>query len=159
VNEVFYVRTTAQWKALSHPLRVAVLKMLTEKPMTNERLAAALKQESGKLYFHTRQLLEAGMIQIVETRMRGTIAEKVYGAVAQTYVAAGLPQESGEDTEDGNTFTARLTPEQAQEFSERLQALLSEYQGTNGETPNTAAYGLSFLMHALPQPKSVLRSL
>lgn len=149
MNDVFYVRTTAHWKALSHPLRVAVLKMLIDKPMTNERLAVALRQESGKLYFHTRQLLEAGMIEIAETRMRGTIAEKVYSAVARTYVATGLPEISadGPPTVESGSFTARLSPQQAEAFTERLQALVAEFQG-NGT--DSADYSLRCLMHAVP---------
>jgi DNA-binding transcriptional ArsR family regulator len=156
VKNVFYVRTTTHWKALSHPLRVAILKLVIDKPMTNERLAVTLRQESGKLYFHTKQLLEAGMIEIVETRMRGTIAEKVYGAVARAYVATGLPQEATDNAGvvEG-TFTANLTPEQASAFTERLQALLAEFEGTeNGST----AYSLRCLMHPLPEATSSSRS-
>jgi DNA-binding transcriptional ArsR family regulator len=160
VKDVFYVRTTAHWKALSHPLRVAVLKMLIEKPMTNERLAVALRQESGKLYFHTRQLLEAGMIEIAETRMRGTIAEKVYTAVAHTYVATGLPESAADGaTVEGGSFTARMTPDRARAFTERLEALVAEFQIEGQEAADGADYSLRCLMHAVPngaEPRLVL---
>src|SRR5687768_884360 len=76
MQEQFILKTTAHWKALSHPLRVAALRLLGDRAMTNEELAQALCVESGKLYFHTKQLLDAGLIELVETRAKGPITEK-----------------------------------------------------------------------------------
>ena len=48
----------------------------TEK--TNEELATALGVASGKLYFHTKKLLDAGLIELARTREKGPVTEKLY---------------------------------------------------------------------------------
>lgn len=46
--------------------------------MTNEELAAELDVASGKLYFHTKKLLDAGLIEFAGTRRKGPLTEKLY---------------------------------------------------------------------------------
>jgi DNA-binding transcriptional ArsR family regulator len=83
----FELKTAAHWKGLAHPLRVGILERLKNGAMTNEELAKSLGVESGKLYFHTKQLLTAGLIERAGSRQNGPITEKLYRAVAKKYVA------------------------------------------------------------------------
>ena len=85
--DLFEMQTPAQWKAFSHPLRLRILEELADQPRTNEELAAALGEQSGKLYFHTKKLLDAGLIVLDSTRQKGPITEKLYKSVARRFTA------------------------------------------------------------------------
>lgn len=87
MQKTFEIATTKHWKALGHPLRLGILDELRRGERTNEELAKALGVESGKLYFHTKQLLTAGMIELAGTRQKGPITEKLYRVVAQRFYA------------------------------------------------------------------------
>jgi DNA-binding transcriptional ArsR family regulator len=173
-----FLQTTAQWKALGHPLRASILRLLTERAMTNEQMAEALGVESGKLYFHTKQLLDAEMIEVTETRTRGTIVEKFYRAVALQYVADGLPDTTSREvplfdgllsdalwlyrktwqetpglnrkTHYAFHFTHRLDPGRMQEFVRHMKALVAEFQDARTENPEDLEYSFALLLHAIP---------
>src|SRR5579871_3932829 len=89
-EDTFFIRTQAHWKAISHPLRLGIVRLLRQKAMTNEELAHALGVASGKLYFHTKQLLDAGLIRFVGTRQKQAITEKLYRATNMRFRLAPL---------------------------------------------------------------------
>lgn len=178
MNEPFVLKTTAHWKALSHPLRSSILHLLTEHRMTNEELADTLGVESGKLYFHTKQLFEAGLIHIVETRLKGPITEKVYQAVARSFVVHELPNfGEGEappfdalvagllamyrqawrdhETWEGGAhyayhLTHRVPPDRMKEFIRRMKELTAEFEDARTDAPDATEYSFGLLLHALP---------
>jgi DNA-binding transcriptional ArsR family regulator len=84
----FTLQSQKHFKAFSHPLRLAILRLLATEAKTNEELAKALGVASGKLYFHTKTLLEAGLIEPAGTREKGHLTEKLYRTVAQQFVAS-----------------------------------------------------------------------
>jgi DNA-binding transcriptional ArsR family regulator len=87
MQQTFEITTSGHWKAIAHPLRVGILSLLQKAQLTNEEMAKQLGVESGKLYFHTKMLLTHGLIELVATRQKGPITEKLYAAVAKNYVA------------------------------------------------------------------------
>lgn len=179
MQEQIELTTTAHWKAVAHPLRVSILGLLTEAAQTNEELARALNVESGKLYFHTRRLLEAGLIEMVETRQKGPITEKLYRAVARAFTTAA-PEKGG----DAPTFDTMLTaalelyratwresggladetelafhlvlphrPKRRREFVERLRRLCDDFQKeASPDAPNARPLAISVLLHGIPPP-------
>jgi DNA-binding transcriptional ArsR family regulator len=181
MEQQFILKTTAHWKALSHPLRSSILSLLTEHSLTNEELADTLGVESGKLYFHTRQLFEAGLIHIVETRAKGPITEKVYQAVARNFVSNGLPDAREGDAppfdamvagllamyrqawrdhgswngkaHHGFHFLHRVPTERMAEFVTRLKALAEEFEEIRTDDPDATEYSMGILLHALPPGK------
>lgn len=87
----FVLTTPAHLDAVAHPLRIRVLWLLNDRPMTNQQMAAELGESPSRLHFHVRKLAAAGLIHIVETRPKGGVLEKLYGLVADRYVLdAGL---------------------------------------------------------------------
>jgi DNA-binding transcriptional ArsR family regulator len=143
-----------QWKAVSHPLRIGILGLLAREALTNEELAKALGVASGKLYFHTKKLLDAGLIAPAGTRQKGPLTEKLYRAVARR-LTLPEPVKGGEapplepvllaavelyratwhetgglhgQTEGGYHLVLPHTPERRREFIERLQALVQDFQ-------------------------------
>jgi DNA-binding transcriptional ArsR family regulator len=72
---VRYVDDAKTLKALSDPLRLAILNLLMYrtsgplKALTVKELAAELGQPQTKLYRHVKQLQGAGLIEVAETRV------------------------------------------------------------------------------------------
>ena len=173
-SDVFELQTPAQWKAFSHPLRLRILEQLADDALTNEELARALGEQSGKLYFHTRRLLDAGLIVLDRTRQKGPITEKLYRAAARRFVAApptldgdippletaltsalalyrrdwresgGLPGE----LQLGFHLTLPLDLEARCEFAGRIQALLDDFQTSGSDAPDARRVSLGVLIHS-----------
>ena len=172
--DIFELRTPVQWKAISHPLRLRILDALAGGPRTNEEIAAALGERSGKLYFHTKRLLDAGMIVLDHTRQKGPITEKLYRAAGCRFLAP--PPEKGghrppfEDAlvsalelyrgnwhemgglpgqiEGGFHLVLALTPERGREFAARLTALFEDFRASGSDAPDTRPVSLAALMHS-----------
>lgn len=72
-------------KALADPLRVHILSLFIERPMTAKQMADRLKQPSAKIHYHVKELERNGLIAMVETREKGGILEKYYSAVASFF--------------------------------------------------------------------------
>ena len=169
------MQSPAQWKAFSHPLRLRILEKLAEQPHTNEELAAALGEQSGKLYFHTKKLLDAGLIALDSTRQKGPITEKLYRAVArrftapppvkggplpplEQYLVAGLDlyrstwaETNGLDglTELGFHLVLPVEPERCLEFAARVRALFEDFGAAGLAAPDTEKIALTVVMHSV----------
>jgi DNA-binding transcriptional ArsR family regulator len=142
------VEDPKQIKAFADPLRVRVLVVLTEREATNQQLADSLDEPQAKVLYHLRVLLEAELIELVRTRVKGGNVEEYYRAVARTFELRPSPElraeivgaEVGALARDlaasGERFpgeqrllarTHRLRPEQMESFFERLIALADEF--------------------------------
>lgn len=173
------MQTPDQWKAFSHPLRLRILELLAEDARTNEELATLLGEQSGKLYFHTKKLLDAGLITLESTRQKGPITEKLYKAVARQFTApapvksgpvpplAGLVtlgldfyrtvwEETGglpDQYEFGGHLVLPLEPERRREFVERVQALFDDFKASGSEASDAKKVALTVLIHEADMPK------
>jgi DNA-binding transcriptional ArsR family regulator len=140
-----------QIKAYTDPLRIRILHILSDREATNHQLAAALGESQAKVLHHVRFLLDAGLIRLVEERVRGGNVEKYYRATARLYGLRPAPAES--PALSGAVFEsitqelvasatlwpdrlpswegrrARLSPERVEKFNARLMALIEEYWG------------------------------
>lgn len=77
------VTDAATLRALSDPLRLAILRVLMAEPsrvMSVKELAAALGEPQTRLYRHVKQLEERQLIQVAETRVVSGIIEQRYRA-------------------------------------------------------------------------------
>ncbi len=177
--EQFVMQTPEQWKAFSHPLRLRILEALAREPRTNEELAAALGEQSGKLYFHTKKLLDAGLIVLDSTRQKGPITEKLYKSVArrftapvpvkggktpplEQYLVAGLDlyrstwAETGglpDQIEGGFHLVLPLDTKRRAEFVARLHALADDFREAGSAAPDAQKIALTVLMHAVDTRK------
>jgi DNA-binding transcriptional ArsR family regulator len=60
--------------AVAHPIRLAVLRMAEEEPVSASEVAVALGEPLGTVAYHFRVLHTAGLIELVsEERKRGSI--------------------------------------------------------------------------------------
>jgi DNA-binding transcriptional ArsR family regulator len=147
------VDSPEQLKAFIDPLRNRALAILCEHEATNQQLARALGEPHAKVLHHVRALLDAGLIVLVETRIKGGNVEKYYRAVARMFgirpspdllpavvggelqalsqevaASAAIWPERGE-APNWEGRSARMSRERLREFTRRLQALIAEYWG------------------------------
>jgi DNA-binding transcriptional ArsR family regulator len=158
--------TSAQVKAISHPLRTTMLSLLHERAATVSELAVALERPKSTVAHHIKVLNEAGLVQVVRTRRVRAIDERFYGRTARMFyvgVERGLDREplprdfndfevaARESTaahEDGKLWGfirhARISEAQASEFWERMAELVTEFDELprSGETVYGFAVGV-----------------
>jgi DNA-binding transcriptional ArsR family regulator len=149
---VMVVESPEQIKAFTDPLRVKVLRILAERSATNQQIADLLNEPHAKVLYHIRFLVDAGLIQLVDTQIKGGNVEKYYRALA--YIFDIRPPQGDVDndlalvqpaldalwgdmiasvktypdyTAHIQTRRKQMTPEKAAEFIGKLRALLNEY--------------------------------
>jgi DNA-binding transcriptional ArsR family regulator len=176
IQETLTLSTQAQWKAVSHPLRLAILKTLIEREQTNEELARALRKPSGQLHYHTRTLLDAGLIRQVATRDRGHLTEKLYRAVARSWraapptlggespplleaIQAGLDLYRASWDEAGDALSPQMgfhlvlprSVEKQNELIDKIRALFAEFQTPTTPDGSESTLALTVLLHSTPE--------
>ena len=89
-----FIEDVATLRALAEPTRLAILSALLKPPwpkiMSVKELAAELGVSPTRLYRHVRQLEEARLVEVAETRI-------VSGILEQRYQASGHDVRFGED--------------------------------------------------------------
>lgn len=137
--------TPARMKALGDPLRALLLDLVLERAMSVTELAERVRRPRGSVAHHVDLLVRVGLLQVVATRRRRAVDERMYGRTAETImfpdslhdgdlpffadaraVAAfdvPLEQQAG-----GFTLRhARIRAESANEFYRRLHSLALEF--------------------------------
>ncbi len=66
---------------VAHPLRIAALSILAERPASPKELAAELGSPVGNISYHVRELERLGMIELVDEKKRRGAIEHFYRAV------------------------------------------------------------------------------
>jgi DNA-binding transcriptional ArsR family regulator len=71
-------------RALSHPLRVRILEILSERVASPNDLATELGVDLGHIAYHTRTLDRCGCLELVDTAQRRGATEHFYRAADRT---------------------------------------------------------------------------
>ena len=141
-----------QLKAIFDPTRSRILGVIQYQPATSKQIADRLGIPPGTVGHHLRILEEAGLAQVIARRqIRGTVA-KYYTRTARLY-DYDMPHEAAQDTSPAlHIITqlrdqladalalnetdflcrtgfphARLSPERAQVYQERLHRLIADF--------------------------------
>ena len=72
-------------KSITDPLRLQILEVLVQSPMTVNQIAEKLGLSASKLYYHVNLLEKHGFLQVVDTTIHGNIIEKHYWVTAYDY--------------------------------------------------------------------------
>ena len=173
--------TILQAKAASHPLRLRILRLCGQQPMTNKQLADRLDTQPGTTLYHVRLLVEAGLLEPVPVRTGTSGAlEKPYRATGQSWwLSAYGDTEDGEpydDRDEGHSlatieafqaelreagpgsvrsfarFFLHLSEEEMRELDRRLLAVLDEYIQTDHQRLDRPALGGMVVLHELADP-------
>lgn len=68
-------------RVMSDPLRMRIGWLLDEHGLTAKEIADRLRIEPNRLYYHLRMMEEAGVIAVVDHKVVGRLAERVYKVV------------------------------------------------------------------------------
>jgi len=82
------ITESGQFKALGHPVRWRLIRLLGERDATTTQLAAALERSKGSVGHHVKVLSDAGLIELSRTRQVGGATEKYWRRSAPGYESA-----------------------------------------------------------------------
>jgi DNA-binding transcriptional ArsR family regulator len=160
--------TVAEIKAMSHPLRVRILRLCGDHELTNKQLADRLGEDAGTVYYHVRQLVAAGFLEPVAVRTGESGAlEKPYRSTGKSWwLSVPVDDLAGADglapvdafqqelAEAGPAsvatyarFSLHLSAEDVAELDRRIVAVIDEYVETDAERLHLPAHGGIFLLH------------
>jgi DNA-binding transcriptional ArsR family regulator len=173
--------TILQAKAASHPLRLRILRLCGQQPMTNKQLADRLNSQPGTTLYHVRLLVKAGLLEPapIRTGTSGAL-EKPYRTSGQSWwLSAYGDTDEGEPYDDRDDqsslapieafqaelreagpgsvrtfarFMLHLSEEEVRELDRRLLAVLDEYIQTDHQRLDRPALGGIVVLHQLADP-------
>ncbi len=74
-----------QIRAIANPLRIRMLQLFAEEPLTTKQVADRLGEKATRLYNHARALEQAGLIRLVRTRQNRGTTERYLEAVGSRF--------------------------------------------------------------------------
>ena len=102
-------------KAMSHPLRASILRILTERTASPAEMARDLDEDLSNVSYHTKQLVGFECVELVSTRpVRGAL-EHFYRATERHLI----------DTEDWETLDPVAGFDHRQPVAERAHRLVA----------------------------------
>lgn len=160
--------TARELKALSHPLRVRIVRLCGTRELTNKQLADRLGVDPGTVLYHVRQLVDAGFLEpaAVRTGESGAL-EKPYRSTGRTWwLSVGAEELGGggalapvqafeqELAEAGPAsiasyarFALHLSPEDVAELDRRIVAVIDEFVETDADRAHLPVHGGMFVLH------------
>lgn len=159
--------TQAEARALSHPLRLRILRVCREEPLTNSEIAERLGEGPATVLFHVRTLVRNGFLRReAERRGRRGAREVPYRATGKSLALRFGPDSEGElaiidatraevaeagpeATLTMSRLASRLTPELVEEFVRRAEAIERDFMAADGQGPVSVA--MMVVMHRRPQ--------
>ncbi|PRX65299.1 helix-turn-helix protein [Nonomuraea fuscirosea] len=159
------LRSSAQFKALGHPLRHRMVNLLRQRPATLGELTTALGSTKGTVGYHVRVLREAGLARLASTRqVRGGTEHRFElvstgfrldeaGGAAFLFDAALAEMSPAPAADPGHTVLRHLwlTPGQARALAERLETLRPDHH--EAADLATEPYGLLLSLYRADIPR------
>ncbi|HZR43681.1 MAG TPA: winged helix-turn-helix domain-containing protein [Ktedonobacteraceae bacterium] len=168
------VNTALQFKALGDATRWRILGVIQHQPATAKQIADRIKVSPGTVGHHLQVLEEAGLAQVVARRLVRGIVAKYYTRTARIFILDFPPEIRGRspislnmlldardelaevlalDAQDSKAQVSfprvRLSEERAQEYSERLRALINDFVQETPD-PDGVVYSLCLAFFKAP---------
>ena len=84
MKEFYEVTDPEALKSLAIPERVKILELFEDlEPRTAKQIATELGENAARLHYHVKELVRVGLLEQVDTRVKGSIVEKYYEPVAK----------------------------------------------------------------------------
>lgn len=84
MKEIHNVTDSESLKSLAVPERVKILELFEDlEPRTAKQIATELGENAARLHYHVKELVRVGLLEQVDTRVKGSIVEKYYQPVAK----------------------------------------------------------------------------
>ena len=145
--------TVAEHKALSHPLRMRILRLCLDEPRTNRELADRLDANPATVLHHVRTLVRTGFLESEPTRAgRRGARERPYRSTGKSWtlevheggvvgMLAQIEALRDELVEAGSEailtsarLGVRLAPDRVSDFQARFAALVEELKAADDPT-------------------------
>lgn len=78
MKDVIVLRELEEIKAISHPYRVEIIEAFGQEPLSAKQLSEMLGEPHAKINYHIKILVSAGILDLVEERVKSGIIEKYY---------------------------------------------------------------------------------
>lgn len=163
MNEELELGDPAAVKALFDPLRFRLFGLLRT-PRSIPELAREVDLPADRLYYHVRLLVEAGLVQQVDTRASGSgrHTERIYGRTAERFtfsgeldlagesplraitheVESGLRSASTDDPASISYHVYALSDTRARELENRIRELIAEYDDRGRAPKGSRRFGV-----------------
>ena len=151
----------ADARALASTLRLRILRLCLDEPMTNREIAARLERNPATVLHHVRTLVDRGFLTAQPVRRGARGAREVpYLATGKSWRTPGVPRSSRilidtfleevalVDPQEVLTTRLGLRLDQAgfEELTSRLGAVLEEFAG-RGPTTDGTPYSVFLALH------------
>lgn len=139
--------TLTQQKIISNPLRVEIIILLSEKPMTSKQVADRLEKNPGTMFYHIQQLFKHDFLELVreEVSPKGVV-EKYYKAKATLFKVKDTEHNQKKDYRVKRSNYLMLSDDELAELSDEISELYYKYtQKSLQEKKNRTAYTISFV--------------
>lgn len=107
-DDQMVISTLDTLRVFADPLRQQILDSVRDEARTVKQIAALLKRQPTKLYYHINLLEEHKLIRVTETRIVSGIIEKQYRAAARRFEIRRTLLLPGVDGEDAERLDAAL---------------------------------------------------
>lgn len=156
----------AEVRALAHPLRLRIIRLCLDGPLTNRQIAERLNEEAATVLYHVRTLERNGfLVRQAERRGRRGAREIPYLSTRKSIsldlgLASGVEAAMLEATRDEvieagseavltmSRLGIRLPASRIDEFEARLESLVRDYAAA--EDPQGEPVALMVLLHRRP---------
>ncbi|KGA97202.1 hypothetical protein AJ85_08420 [Alkalihalobacillus alcalophilus ATCC 27647 = CGMCC 1.3604] len=116
-----------QQKLISNPLRVKIIYLLAEEPMTSKQVAEALEMSPGNIHYHIQQLYKNDILELTEVRENKGINEKYYQSKATHFdLEEGVEKAKAEKVDSSQTFID-FSESDLKAFNNEFSQLLLKY--------------------------------
>ena len=150
LEEVQELRSETELRAVADKTRRRILSLLRSRAASTTELAEALGQPKGTVGHHLKVLEDAKLIRVVRTRKVRALTEKYYGRHARLYrivadegahtLASEMLRQVADEVapaeEASNSLAvvhARVAPEHAAAFAQRVHEIASDFQALDDE--------------------------
>lgn len=86
MKDILVLRELDEIKAISHPYRLEILESFAEEQLCAKQLSELLGEPHAKINYHIKALLNAGILELVEEKVKSGIIEKYYLPVAKMII-------------------------------------------------------------------------
>ena len=86
MKDVLVLRELEGIKAISHPYRIDILESFNKDPLSAKQLSEILKEPHAKINYHIKTLHKAGILDLVNEKIKSGIIEKYYLPTAKRIV-------------------------------------------------------------------------
>ncbi|HZG15461.1 MAG TPA: helix-turn-helix domain-containing protein [Candidatus Bathyarchaeia archaeon] len=145
MKEFFNVTDPEALKSLAIPERVKILELFEDlEPRTAKQIATELGENAARLHYHVKELVRVGLLEQVDTRVKGSIVEKYYQPIAKVIQVKlrVMIEENAQQISD-ILFTPLRTTEQ--DLVRTLNRFVSSDIDVRKEYHDTFAYNVSEL--------------